>query len=276
LRRQFARPPCGGSLPGLLAEAVCPASLRGQFARPPCGGSLPGLLAGAVCPASLRRPGACCRRAFGKSPAPASWRQGPGPVGRSGNARRSAVHAGAPAPRGVRIPRNATPARTARPPPCAHRPPPRGPRGRCQGQHRAGVVRLFRVVSQPGRIGAPRWRSHERAQRGTVQRDPPRRRDRVLDRQARQLMPETNPATLFDQHARGKALIEVTQVPLGKRFKKRRFDGGGHDRDGFVQPTALRTGAQCPGQHRVAYRRRDRDRDRDRGAGRAARSAPRA
>ena len=91
-----------------------------------------------------------------------------------------------------------------------------------------------------------------------MQADPAIRRQRLLQCQPRQLVPEGDAALSGDDHPRGDALLEMLDLVWGKRVQQR--DVGVRRRDGNRLEEPLRGRRQPRGtsEHRVADGRRHR------------------
>ena len=118
-------------------------------------------------------------------------------------------------------------------------------------QHRVGVAGGLRVMREAGGIRASAVRG-ERRQRRAVERQAPVRRQRVLDRDARDLVAEADGVALRAQHPRGQAFVEVVELALGERVEQPQLGARRRDGDGVQQHPRPVAQARGAGQHRVA------------------------
>ena len=89
-----------------------------------------------------------------------------------------------------------------------------GGRGRVAQDGRRVGGRLG-VMGEPRQVGRPDRRLGQRGESAAVQRDRPVRRERLLDRQPRQLVAEGDAALLGAKHARAQALLERVERAAG-------------------------------------------------------------
>ena len=155
-------------------------------------------------------------------------------------------------------PRTAAPARTA-PPPRGARParPPGGPR-RAHGAARGTIACGLGVEGQPGVVVAAG--AAQRGQDPGVDGAAAVRRDRLLDCQPGDLVPEPQPAAVAGQQPGGQQLIDGRRRAPGHRFQQPQLDPGAGQRRGVQQLAGIARSAHGPGQHRVAGRSRHRAR----------------
>ena len=119
------------------------------------------------------------------------------------------------------------------------------------GLHVAGRVGVMR---QPRRVDrAARGSRRERRQHGAVKLDPPVRGDRLLDRQAGQLVAELEHATVVPEHPRGQTFLEGAEIRLGDRLEQPQLDPRRHHRRGLEQPARRRLEVGGAGQDGVAH-----------------------
>ena len=133
-------------------------------------------------------------------------------------------------------------------PVCADRRRPLARRRRVN-EHGRHVVGLLRVIGEPGLIGAT---GREIGERAAVQREPPSGQDAVLDRAARQLMPEADVRAVAHQHAGSHAGVDV----FGRRLDHRQQRVPRKHRDRAERVTFVRCERGRAGQHGVADRAR--------------------
>jgi hypothetical protein len=112
-------------------------------------------------------------------------------------------------------------------------------------------------MGQAGQVRRPGVARLEGRQHGAVQRDPAMRRDRLLDREARQLVPEGHAPPPLDQYPRTQALLERVDMVAGRCGHQPRLDGPGHHRDGLEEPARRTRQADRACEDRVADRGRD-------------------
>jgi hypothetical protein len=108
-----------------------------------------------------------------------------------------------------------------------------------------GKRREIRAVAAAGREGG---------ERPAMQRQPVSGRDRLLDREARQLMPEVDVRMAGDEHARGQALVNTLDEIAGKRLQQPQRHVPGDDRDSLEQSARRRGQAGGARENRVAHR----------------------
>ena len=111
--------------------------------------------------------------------------------------------------------------------------------------------------ARPGKVRRSQWRLGERRQRPTMQDDGPVRRERFLDRQPRQLMPERDTVGLAAQHPRLKAFVQTIQRPLHQLLKQPHLRPLRDDRDGLEHVARRAAQPRSASQHRVANRWRN-------------------
>ena len=90
-----------------------------------------------------------------------------------------------------------------------------------------------------------------------MQHDGPVRRERFLDRQSRQLVPERDPVGLAAQDPRLKALVQTIQRPLYQRLEQPHLRALRDDRDRLEHVARRAAQRRRPREHRVSDRRRD-------------------
>jgi hypothetical protein len=111
------------------------------------------------------------------------------------------------------------------------------------------------MVGETGRIGRAGRRRGERLEHRPVERGPSVRRDRVLDCEARELVPERDRVGLGAQDAGGDARVELLR--LRHPLEQPELHALRHDRDGVEQGVRCRVEACDAGEDGVAHRRRD-------------------
>jgi hypothetical protein len=107
------------------------------------------------------------------------------------------------------------------------------------------------VVREPRLLGVAAARA-QRLQRRPVQREPAVRRDRLVDRQSRQLVPELDVRRPGDQHPRG--FVDAIGELAGERFEQPQLDGPGDDCHRVEQPARRLGQPRRPADHGVAHR----------------------
>ena len=134
---------------------------------------------------------------------------------------------------------------------------PRAPRrsGRVP-QHRTDVLRRLRVVGEARQIRRPGRGRGKRREHRAMQRQPAVRRQRLLDDQPRQLVPERHPDRGWDEHPSGYAPLELAQALERDRLQQPELDLRGDDRDRLKQAHRRRTEPRGPGKNRVLDRGR--------------------
>ena len=105
-------------------------------------------------------------------------------------------------------------------------------RARRPAQHRVTVSRRFGMVGEGGEVAAALG---ERRQRLTVKRDPATRRDRILDREPRELVPERDVRALSVEHAGGEAIVELAEVRPTQLLEEPQLGGSRDDRNRLEQ-----------------------------------------
>ena len=131
-------------------------------------------------------------------------------------------------------------------------------RGGREAKDGLSVARRLRVMREPREVRSPaRWIG-ERGERATVQGDLPLERDRLLDREACELVPEGDaPGSRFE-HARAEALLEplddgiLVECLEKPELAARRYHG-----DGLEEPRRDGVEPRRTGEDRVAHGCRD-------------------
>ena len=118
-------------------------------------------------------------------------------------------------------------------------------------EHGGAVARHLGVVREPRRVRAG---PGQRLEHLAMQRDAPPRGDRLLDRQARQLVAEREAEPLRAEHAGLEALVDVG---VGRVTQQHRLGGAGHHRHALEQRPHRRAQPGDPAEHGVAHGRRD-------------------
>ena len=123
--------------------------------------------------------------------------------------------------------------------------------------HRGSVARGLRVMRESGQIASTGGRCLQRLQRPSVQSYPAVRRQRFLDRDPGEFVPERDSTRTCFEHAGTQAMLECIDSMWHQRIQQpqfglRRRDGNGfeHRRRGRVQPGD-------PRKNRIAHRGRD-------------------
>ena len=125
-------------------------------------------------------------------------------------------------------------------------------------EHRVGVPRSVRVVREPGEIDvAPVGRICENVKRFPVQVDATVRRNRLLECEPGELVPEHDAGRLRGQHAGRQALVEVIDHAVGESLEQPELGMLRHDRSGFEERLGRRAQPCRTREHRVADRPRD-------------------
>jgi hypothetical protein len=88
-----------------------------------------------------------------------------------------------------------------------------------EAQNRRGVRCRLRVMGHPGKIGSSRRRIDQRPEGRLVQAAPPIRRQRLLHRQAGELVPKRDACPSRDEHAGCEALLEPIDRAAGERLQ---------------------------------------------------------
>src|SRR6266511_1898774 len=131
-----------------------------------------------------------------------------------------------------------------------------GGRCRCEAKHGVDVAGGLGVVREPGKIPRAACWIGERREGFAVQVDPPVERDRFLDGEAGELVPERDACRLGRGHARRQALAETVDRLAGKRLEQPELTLLRDDRDRLEEPLRGRTKARGAGEDRVPHRLR--------------------
>jgi len=127
--------------------------------------------------------------------------------------------------------------------------------GRGVSEHRGAVAGRLGVVRHPSPVGLSIFVALEHGQCPGMQHHPATGRQRLLDHQPRDLMPECDPTVGSREHARADALIEARML-AGWRHRMQRLqhpglEVPGHDRRGVEQVACLAAQPRGARQHRV-------------------------
>ena len=130
-------------------------------------------------------------------------------------------------------------------------------RRRRELEHRFRVAGSLGVVREPGEVRIPVRRVLERRERLPVQLEAAVRRQRFLDREAGELVPERDAAGHGREHARGETFLDSVQSTVGERLEHPELGLWAADRHRVEQ--RARGGSQpCgAGKHGVPDRGRD-------------------
>ena len=132
-----------------------------------------------------------------------------------------------------------------------------GGRRGCEAKHRLDVAGRLGVVREPGQIGsASRW-VDERGERPAMQIDPSVERDRFLDGETPELVPERDGRRLGHEHARHQALLERLNRFCGERLQQPELGPRRHGCHRLKQPPRPSTEARGTGEDRVPHRVRN-------------------
>jgi len=129
-------------------------------------------------------------------------------------------------------------------------------RGRREPQDHLGVASRLGVVCQPDEIGGANRGLHQSSNRTTMKRDRPVKRQRLLDRHTRELMPEGDAVGLGSQDARAHALVKRLERPRRQCLKQPHLGPLRDPRDGIKQPPRRCAKTRHASQHRVPHSRR--------------------
>ena len=122
------------------------------------------------------------------------------------------------------------------------------------GRHVAGRLGMVRQAHD---IQLARRRCRERGERQPVQREPPAWLERLVDRQARELVPEADGIRQGDEHARDEAFLERLDALARHSLEQPELDPLRRDRDRFEQVPGRRAEPGGAPEHRRADRVRD-------------------
>jgi hypothetical protein len=134
---------------------------------------------------------------------------------------------------------------------------PRRPRGsgRREHEHRFHVARHLRVMRDSCRIRRATRRIDQRPQGGAMQGEPAVGRDRFLEGNPCELVPEGHDVSLLAAHSRGEDLLEMRQRVGRNRLEQPELGVRRNDRDGLEHPSRIGSKPGRPRQHRVVHAR---------------------
>jgi hypothetical protein len=129
-----------------------------------------------------------------------------------------------------------------------------GCRGRCEANHRVGVARRLGVVRETGQVALAAGWVRERFECSSVQLDPPVGRDRLIDREAHELVAKRDALGSRREHARRQALVETIEHLPGEPLQQPELRLGQDDRDRLEEPPRGRREARGTRKDRVPHR----------------------
>jgi hypothetical protein len=130
-------------------------------------------------------------------------------------------------------------------------------RSRRELEHGVSISGSLGVVREASQTEIAAISDGERIERRAMEAQPPRRRQRLLDRQASQLVPERDGAVDEDEHAAGDAFVESSVDLARERLDQPQLGMWCRDGHGLEDASSVRRQSSGPGQDRVANRGRD-------------------
>ncbi|HEX3055506.1 MAG TPA: hypothetical protein VHP82_05135 [Gaiellaceae bacterium] len=127
-------------------------------------------------------------------------------------------------------------------------------RPRRELEHGVSISGSVGVVREASQIEIAAISDGERIERRAMEAQPPRRRQRLLDRQASQLVPERDGAVDGDEHAAGDAFVESSVDLARERLDQPQLGMWCRDGHGLEHASSVRRQSSGPGQDRVANR----------------------
>ena len=124
-------------------------------------------------------------------------------------------------------------------------------------EHRLPVTGRLGVVREPRELGRAAGWVGERRERLLMKSDPPVRRQRLLNGEARELVAECHTCRGGREHAGGQAFVELVDDIRCERLEEPELDRGRHDRRRLEQRARRRAQARGAGEHGVPDRVRD-------------------
>ena len=109
------------------------------------------------------------------------------------------------------------------------------------------------MVCEPREIGASPDRRRQRAERAARELHAAMRRERLLDHDAGDLVPEADGVALGAQHARRETRVEPDGLAAEQRLEQPQLGARRLDRDGVEQRARVVVEPRRAGQHGVAH-----------------------